>query len=76
MNNEDLVIGYFVDLEDVRDCIVKVFDSKNYLQVLDGKSEDFKLGAAFGMVQAYVTIASQCKKYELKENEHESKTDC
>lgn len=67
---------YFVKIEEVRDCIYKAFDSENYLRVINEESEDFERGAEFGMIQAYIAIASQCKMYELKEQKYESKADC
>ena len=69
-------MSYFINLEEIGDCVYKTFDSKNYLRILNEESEDFRCGANFGMVQAYVAIASQCKIYELKEQEYESEADC
>ena len=63
-------MSYFVNIEEVRDSIYKAFDSEIYLRTLDQESEAFERGAEFGMLQAYTAIASQCKRYELKEQEY------
>ena len=68
-------MSYFVNLEEVGYCIDKAFESENYLRVLSDESEDFRRGVNFGMAQAYVVIASQCKRYEFKEQEYESEAD-
>lgn len=62
-------MSYFVNIEEVRDSIYKAFDSETYLRTLDQESEAFERGAEFGMLQAYTAIASQCKRYELTEEE-------
>ena len=62
-------MSYFVNIEEVRDSIYKAFDSEIYLRTLDQESEAFERGAEFGMLQAYTAIASQCKRYELTEEE-------
>lgn len=69
-------MSYFVNIEEVRDSIYKAFDSETYLRTLDQESEAFERGAEFGMLQAYTAIASQCKRYKLKEQEYESEADC
>lgn len=62
-------MSYFVNIEEVRDSIYKAFDSEIYLRTLDQESEAFE--AALN-----TAIASQCKRYELKEQEYESEADC
>ena len=68
-------MSYFVNIEEVRDSIYKAFDSEIYLRTLDQESEAFERGAEFGMLQAYTAIASQCKRYELKEKNMKVKMD-
>ena len=69
-------MSYFINLKEIGDCVYKTFDTENYLQILNKESEDFRRGANFGMVQAYIEIVSQCKIYELKEQNYESEADC
>ena len=66
----------FIDIEEIIDCVYKAMDAENYLQILDKESEDFRRGANFGMVQAYVAIVSECKKYMSKEINNEGEADC
>jgi len=61
----------WANMHDMAECVLDAMYSDGAKTIYESRSEDFKIGALWGMSWAVSNIWAHCPRYKIKEQEDE-----
>ena len=62
----------WANMHDIAECVMAAMYSDGAKTVYESRSDDFRMGALWGMSWAVSNIWAHCPRYRFKENENET----